>query len=1316
MDNNRQSYENLIQQLRDCPNEAEIKCVLDDCQELATPELLRFMARGAEILRDNEDRNGANSLLSLALEVGEVLGGSDREETVIRETASALSEIGRREYELDRFSLAVQFYDRTLSIYREIKDREGEVDALNGLGKSYRGLKEEEKAITLHQESKTIAREIDYGQGEVDALYGLGADNNSLKKYEEALAYLQEALSIAQAIEYPLGEANALNGLGNVYSNLEEYELAIDFYERSLAVSKEAFPTDWAATQNNLGAAYLYRIKGDKAENLELSIAAYQNALLVRTKDALPQDWAMTQNNLGAAYVYRIKGDRAENLELAIAALENALSVRTKDAFSQSWAATHISLGLAYVYRIKGDTAENLERAIAALENALSVLTKDAFPNDWAGTQNNLGAAYRNRIKGGRAENIELAIAAYENALSVYTKDAFPNDWAMTQNNLGGAYIYRIKGDRAENLEMAIAAVENALSVYTKDAFPTDWATTQMNLGLVYGDRIKGDTAENLELAIAAYQNALLVYTKDAFPIDWAMTQNNLGIAYRKRIKGDTAENLEEAIAAYEKALSVRTKDVFPSDWARTQNNLGNSYSDKIKGDEAENLELAIAAYQNALLVYTKDAFPTDWAGTQICLGAAYGQRIKGDKAENQDLAIAAYENALSVGTKDAFPNHWATTQNNLGVAYSERIKGDRAENLQEAIAAYENALLFRTPKANPVECLRTSRNLGELHFQEGNWQQAIASYKQAITAVELSRSWATNDDRRQQILEEAIDVYQNIIQCFVNLQQYAQAFEYAERSRCKQLVDLVASKDLYQDGNIPEQVRKLLQEHEELQRQIDNIHDSSEKSQLQSGDNRSGIFRTPITRDWRALTKARNENVAKLEKEKREIWEKIRKEDPVIAQGIQVAHLEFSQLQQLIESDRTAIVSFYSTKTDTYLFVLDKNNINLHPCPGEGSDNLQAWIAELWLDLYLSDKEKWSEQMPDFLAELAGRLNIEQLIDNFLQDIDELILIPHQHLHLIPLSALPVGGGYLGDKFPIRTLASCQILSFCQNRDRPESAPSYGIVENTKTKSNLPCSSFEAETVARLYQVSPEKRLQGSQATTVEYKKLLEKVNRVLSCHHAVSRIDDNLESALKLADGEITLGQLLTPAYRFPHLDEVFLSCCETNMVGRAKPTDDILTLNSGFLCAGARGVIGTLWAVDDLAACVFSIIYHERRAQGSDRVRAVQQAQQTLRNMTRQELQKYKKSVKEMYDRQLKAASERRDALKAEESNYVEGSPEYQNWQKERQKAKEDCDRIGKERFAMQLIINEVCDRERPFADPISWSSFICAGLKD
>ncbi|WP_375467171.1 tetratricopeptide repeat protein, partial [uncultured Nostoc sp.] len=102
---------------------------------------------------------------------------------------------------------------------------------------------------------------------------------------------------------------------------------------------------------------------GSKAVNQDVAIAGYEIALSVYTRDAFPLDWARTQNNLGFAYWNRIKGERAENLETAIAAYNQVLEIYTRDAFPLDWARTQSNLGLAYWNRIKGERAENLETA-----------------------------------------------------------------------------------------------------------------------------------------------------------------------------------------------------------------------------------------------------------------------------------------------------------------------------------------------------------------------------------------------------------------------------------------------------------------------------------------------------------------------------------------------------------------------------------------------------------------------------------------------------------------------------------------------------------------------------------------------------------------------------------------------------------------------------------------------------------------------------------------------------------------------------------------------------------------------------------------
>lgn len=63
------------------------------------------------------------------------------------------------------------------------------------------------------------------------------------------------------------------------------------------------FPLQYAATQNNLGNAYL-TITGieNRVLNCRKSIAAYKEALKVRTRERFPLQYATTRENLDAVY------------------------------------------------------------------------------------------------------------------------------------------------------------------------------------------------------------------------------------------------------------------------------------------------------------------------------------------------------------------------------------------------------------------------------------------------------------------------------------------------------------------------------------------------------------------------------------------------------------------------------------------------------------------------------------------------------------------------------------------------------------------------------------------------------------------------------------------------------------------------------------------------------------------------------------------------------------------------------------------------------------------------------------------------------
>ncbi|KOR35005.1 hypothetical protein AM228_21045, partial [Planktothricoides sp. SR001] len=680
----------------------------------------------------------------------------------------------------------------------------------------------------------------------------------------------------------------------------------------------------------------------------------------------------------------------------------------------------------------------------------------------------------------------------------------------------------------------------------------------------------------------------------------------------------------------------------------------------------------------------------------------------------NLQKAIAAYDEAANILRELKLEKDLSSTLTNLGNAYLTQAQlGEQpSANLQKAINCYREALKFFRPQLLPVECLKTARALGNLGFQQGDWQMALEGYQTAMAAVDYSRTQRVSNAEREEVVAKSIYIYENAIQAAINLNDIPTALEIVERVRAKRLVDLLATADLYQNGDIPEPVRQYLQKLNDLDDKI-----AQKRGEL-GNDSRETKPDGSKTRQLRAAT-AVSEDIAQLEQQKAVILDQLSNLDEVVAKLRQVQPPKLADFIPLLQdSPGAAILSFYTTDDDTHIFILRHGETvpTCFTCQGQGYKTLQLWLRETWATPYISNKTQWVAQMSATLAELSRRLEIDRLIAEQLQGLDELILIPHLFLHQIPFAALPVshpsasgtspyqgeaGWGddsshtppsspsspfYFGDKFLLRYAPSVQVLGFCHNRSAV-TAQEYGIVENATN--DLPCSGFEGAKVAEFFGVGQEKRLIGTDATRQKYRQLLENTTHLVSTHHAQSRYDNPQESGLLLSDGRITVSQLLSPGWRFKDLDEIFLSCCETGLFLPNSALDEPVAVSTGFLCAGARGVIASHWAIYDLSAALLSILYHNQRKAGKNRPVALQAAQQEMRKMTGAEF-------KSKYQKALEAH------FKAEKAR-LQAIPGY------------DRSLLTRVLDSEKNIKRYAADKGCPFQEPVHWGSLGCYGLR-
>jgi CHAT domain-containing protein len=93
------------------------------------------------------------------------------------------------------------------------------------------------------------------------------------------------------------------------------------------------------------------------------------------------------------------------------------------------------------------------------------------------------------------------------------------------------------------------------------------------------------------------------------------------------------------------------------------------------------------------------------------------------------------------------------------------------------------------------------------------------------------------------------------------------------------------------------------------------------------------------------------------------------------------------------------------------------------------------------------------------------------------------------------------------------------------------------------------------------------------------------------LACH-GIQKPENPTKSALILEDGHLTLEEIIK--LNLPNAEFAFLSACQTT-TGDEKLSEEAVHIAGGMLLAGYRGVVATMWSIqDDLAPEVADEFY--------------------------------------------------------------------------------------------------------------------------
>lgn len=283
----------------------------------------------------------------------------------------------------------------------------------------------------------------------------------------------------------------------------------------------------------------------------------------------------------------------------------------------------------------------------------------------------------------------------------------------------------------------------------------------------------------------------------------------------------------------------------------------------------------------------------------------------------------------------------------------------------------------------------------------------------------------------------------------------------------------------------------------------------------------------------------------------------------------------------------RTLILHYHALPDRTYMFRVARGHIDVRTLP----------VGRVHLNLDYQQAVTSPEQM----TWLAANLGITEALADF-PGIRRLVMVPHHEIAEVPFAALPAGAGPLCGRVEITQLDRVDHL---RPRWRRARCTRFIVVGLSKYLGSgfrdLDAAEREANEVAKAFgaDAATEAYL-GAQASRPAVLAALPTASHVHVAAHGEFDANQPADSGIILRDGSargyttVSLAELRRLDLRKVHL--VTLATCRSAKAA-ALPGRERICLPSALLDAGARGVIASLWPVQDQPSVDLMVKLYQR-----------------------------------------------------------------------------------------------------------------------
>jgi len=800
------------------------------------------------------------------------------------------------------------------------------------------------------------------------------------------------------------------------------------------------------------------------------------------------------------------------------------------------------------------------------------------------------------------------------------------NAAAKKINELAAAsLVLRQKGTREERRQAADGYQQIIeLSHVKKDKTWEIVAVVEM--GLIY------DQLGELQKYIELEERGLLLSREMGNREHEGSALNNIGNGYK------TFGDYEKAIFYLTQALEIQRETNDKRGEAIVLNNLGGCYL--LQG----NLQKAGELYQESILLRRAVKDRRGEGNVLNNLGQVYAQ--SGDPAK----AIEFLQQALAVRRELADKTGEAITLRNLARSYW--TTGDKTKGIEyfEQSNALAKKLGDRRVQAE------SSYGLALAERERGNLEKAIELVDSGLALVEQIRSELVNPELRityfstvQQFYELYVELLAARYQRDKNEADVALALQTSEQARTRNLFELLREARV----NIKQGVDlKLVEQGQDLQDKL-NLRYRQRTGALAGKSTPEQIAR--ITNDINSLT-------TELEN----LQVKIRRDNPRYANLTQATTLSAKEIQLLLDDD-TVLLEYKLGATRSFLWLVTKDSARIYTLPKRSE------IEKPARDFYESITSR-DESRKTQTSDLSTRLS-QILLAPVAAEIagKRLAIVADGVLQFIPFAALQMqsegrkGPGLLIDTNELVILPSASVLAELRHGSSHAKQPDKTIAifadpifeANDPRLKNLPgtmAAVSAADSKAELKRVSRDfnfgetlPRLLSSRVEARNISALVPRSQTSSNMDFEASRenvMSDKLENYRILHFATHGLLDATHPEFSglvfslydkngkaqdgFLRLDQIYnlnlnsemvvLSACQTAL-GKDVRGEGLIGLTRGFMYAGAKRVVASLWKVDDAATAEFMKRFYQSVLQRKlSPAAALRQTQNDIRAITR------------------------------------------------------------------------------------------------